>query len=729
MPNSTLYIDDSAFNVFDSFISLQKLNLNEGLIYIGSDAFNGCTFEFTIPSSLRNFAINAFNGYKGASYKVDAKNKYYSSADGLLCSKSGRTLYSVPGNYDARFFILNKNIETIGEYAFFNNQKITFIRVPEDSKLSVIKKNAMILTSFKNLRLIEFKIEKMFTISRDSFIAPNTTFHKSVIPIIFYDEYVKKAFEQRFYRNVEDAQSKENQTLLLMNDEIKENALKYLYKSTGLSKLEDYKKGIMPRLNKAINFGEDDFKLASALLMYMYRNGFYESDEIQYYKLIEKNILSSLYYAEKENSNTINPFANYNFYHARTEVYPNEFKEDLLPLINKIDAYYKGFEVDLDINAISALIMDFDISQNNFNNEEAKKLLKRLEELRIESRSLGEQVYIRYNAIKASSLIYECLEHNKFSDGDMLFLESKIEDNSTNNYYGIRSYLNGWFNNEFRQSILYKFDEFKTLLDEYDAKKETFKNNLINNVNNFDYSIFDEIKFNTFYDKNVSHLLNEHYYDLTNEERAICYMVISMIDINDFLNDNEKITDDNFILKYEKINEIDNLLNEVSDNSNIDYEAIIESNLPTYITKKDEVINYKNTFVNELKNEIINFEINKENLNNKYNPLIEKIEKLGSFSSDFLRDDNDIFINKYYIIQASFIIYDLIENYPNKTKENYNEIRDYLYDHIDFNSCTFIKGKVGIINDFLTHLNNDTSSIYEYDKYVEYIDFIEQGLN
>ncbi len=30
---------------------------------------------------------------------------------------------------------------------------------------------------------------------------------------------------------------------------------------------------------------------------------------------------------------------------------------------------------------------------------------------------------------------------------------------------------------------------------------------------------------------------------------------------------------------------------------------------------------------------------------------------------------------------------------------------------------------------FLTHLNNDTSSIYEYDKYCEYIDFIEQGLN
>ena len=514
-----------------------------------------------------------------------------------------------------------------------------------------------------------------------------------------------------------------------MNDEIKENALKYLYKSTGLSKLEDYKKGIMPRLNKAINFGEDDFKLASTLLMYMYRNGFYESDEIQYYKLIEKNILSSLYYAEKENSNTINPFANYNFYHARTEVYPNEFKEDLLPLINKIDAYYKGFEVDLDINAISALIMDFDISQNNFNNEEAKKLLKRLEELRIESRSLGEQVYIRYNAIKASSLIYECLEHNKFNDEDMLFLESKIEDNSTNNYYGIRSYLNGWFNNEFRQSILYKFDEFKTLLDEYDAKKETFKNNLINNVNNFDYSIFDEAKFNTFYDKNVSHLLNEHYYDLSSEERAICYTIISMININDFLNDNEKISDDNFILKYEKINEIDNLLSEVSVNSSIDYEAIIESNFPTYITKKDEVINYKNTFVSELKNEIINFEINKENLKNKYNPLMGKIEKLGSFSSDFLHDDNDIFINKYYIIQASFIIYNLIENYPNKTKENYNEIRDYLYDHIDFDSCTFINGKVGIINDFLTHLNNDTSSIYEYDKYVEYIDFIEQGLN
>lgn len=729
LPKSTLYIDDSAFNVFDSFISLQKLNLNEGLIYIGSDAFNGCTFEFTIPSTLRNFAINAFNGYKGTSYKVYAKNKYYSSVDGLLCSKSGRTLYSVPGNYETKFFILNKNIEKIGEYAFFNNQKITFIRVPEDSKLSVIKKNAMILTSFKNLRLIEFKIEKMFTISRDSFINPNTTFHKSVIPIIFYDEYVKKAFEQKFYRNVEDTQSKENQTLLLMNDEIKENALKYLYKSTGLSTLEDYKKGIMPRLNKAINFGEDDFKLASALLMYMYLNGFCESDEILYYKLIEKNILSSLYYAEKENSNTINPFANYNFYHARTEVYPNEFKEDLLPLINKIDAYYKGFEVDLDINAISALIMDFDISQNNFNNEEAKKLLKRLEELRIESRSLGEQVYIRYNAIKASSLIYECLEHNKFNDDDMFFLESKIEDNSANNYYGIRSYLNGWFNNEFRQSILYKFDEFKTLLDEYDAKKETFKNNLINNVNNFDYSTFDEVKFNTFYYKYVNHLLSEHYYDLTNEERAICYMANLMININSFINDNEKIRDDNFTLKYEKINEIDNLLNEVSDNSNIDYEAIIESNFPTYITKKDEVINYKNTFVNELKNEIINFEINKENLKNKYNPLMGKIEKLGSFSSDFLRDDNDIYINKYFIIQASFIIYNLIENYPNKTKENYNEIRNYLYDYIDFDSCTFIKGKVGIINDFLTHLNNDTSSIYEYDKYVEYIDFIEQGLN
>lgn len=728
LPASTLYIDDSAFNVFDSFISIQKLNLNEGLIYIGSNAFNGCSFEFTVPSTLNSFAVDAFNGYRGTSYNVNTKNKYYSSIDGLLCSKSGRILFSVPGNYSKRVFTLNKNIETISEYAFYNNQTINSIRVPEDSRLTIIKKNAMILTSFKNLKFIEFKNERHFQVFRDSFVNSREVYSNNIIPIIFYDEYVKKAFEQSYYRE-KNANNKNEYALLLMNDEIKENALNLLYKSTGLSTLEDYKKGIIPRLEKEINFDEDDFKIASTLLMYMYRNELYEVDEIGYYKLIEKNILSSLYYVENDNRDTVHALGNYDFYCSRTAAYPDEFQEDLSPLMNKIEAYYNGFEADLDANVISTLIVDFDLSDSGFNKEEADKLLKRMTDIRIDSRTLGDQVYIRYNAIKVSSLIYECLEHNKFDEDDMLFLSQKIEANSTNNYYGIRNYLEGWFNNEFRESILYKIDEFKVLLNEYESKKESFKEGYINNLHNFDYSTFDETKFNAFYDKNVNHLLNDHYYELTDDEKAICYIIISMINIDYFLQNNEITNDDNFISKFQEVSEIDNLLSDIKENSTINYEAIIEANFPSYNAKKEEVINYKNNFVNEFKNEIMNFEINKENLKNNYDYFVNKFNKLGSYSSLILYDDNDKFINKCFIIKASYIIYNLMEKYPDKTRENYNEIKNYLYDHIDFDSCTFIKGKKTIIDEILTHLNNDTSSIYEYDKYVEYIDFIEQGLS
>ena len=158
IPASVDSLNDKAFLYSGS---LEKLTLNEGLVYIGEGVFNNSNYviknrnttltevklpstlksigregffhmpltSLHIPANLESIGIAAFGGCKIQTITVDANSKYMKMQDGLLYSKDNRILYQAPivgvGNVK-----VNKNCLGINGGAFWGSD-LTSIELPE----------------------------------------------------------------------------------------------------------------------------------------------------------------------------------------------------------------------------------------------------------------------------------------------------------------------------------------------------------------------------------------------------------------------------------------------------------------------------------------------------------------------------------------------------------------------------------------------------------------------
>ncbi|MBR6535440.1 MAG: leucine-rich repeat protein [Clostridia bacterium] len=85
----------------------------------------------TIPSEIEVIAKNAFAGCVGIeSFIVDAKNKNYSSVNGMLCDKDAKTLIFYPCGISGNA-VIPDGIESIGEYAFYMCVNTTSVSIPD----------------------------------------------------------------------------------------------------------------------------------------------------------------------------------------------------------------------------------------------------------------------------------------------------------------------------------------------------------------------------------------------------------------------------------------------------------------------------------------------------------------------------------------------------------------------------------------------------------------------
>jgi hypothetical protein len=130
IPNSVTYIGEKAF---EDCSGLRSITIPNSVTYIGGWAFWGCSelTSITIPASVTYMGIAAFALCSGlTSITVDAMNTRYSSVNGILFSKDGKTLVWYPKGKMYTSYIIPNGVTEIGICAFAGCSGLLSIAIP-----------------------------------------------------------------------------------------------------------------------------------------------------------------------------------------------------------------------------------------------------------------------------------------------------------------------------------------------------------------------------------------------------------------------------------------------------------------------------------------------------------------------------------------------------------------------------------------------------------------------
>ena len=169
VPDSVTVIGASAFQ---GRKKLHSVNIPNGVKKIEVDTFKRCVSlkKLYIPSSVCEISENAFPVYeqlwRGPSIvpifseiEVAAENNTYKSIDGILYSKDGQILISVPSNFSKEEFVVPEAVKIIGPNAFMNNKNIKKIVLLDNvkviSRAAFYKCDNLESINLENIEIIE----------------------------------------------------------------------------------------------------------------------------------------------------------------------------------------------------------------------------------------------------------------------------------------------------------------------------------------------------------------------------------------------------------------------------------------------------------------------------------------------------------------------------------------------------------------------------------------------
>lgn len=134
LPSTVKEIGERAFN---ACVALEEIKLNDGIEAIGDGLFYGCSGLKTIeiPASVTSFGEDMFTGCTSLNELViDESNPDYAAVDGILYSKDLKTLILYMPGREGTVFEIPSNVERIEAYAFYCNEGLKSIIIPETVK-------------------------------------------------------------------------------------------------------------------------------------------------------------------------------------------------------------------------------------------------------------------------------------------------------------------------------------------------------------------------------------------------------------------------------------------------------------------------------------------------------------------------------------------------------------------------------------------------------------------
>ena len=120
-------------DAFSNCINLENIEIGETVSRIGYNAFGQCgkLTKIRLPQSLTDISGSAFDGCSRlVDINIDAKNKYYTSKNGVLYTKNKSKLVTFPRGIKGEFEVPDF-VKKIGENAFSGSEKLTKVILPE----------------------------------------------------------------------------------------------------------------------------------------------------------------------------------------------------------------------------------------------------------------------------------------------------------------------------------------------------------------------------------------------------------------------------------------------------------------------------------------------------------------------------------------------------------------------------------------------------------------------
>ena len=130
LPSSLETIGNYAFEECDQ---LEELTIPKNVTHIGDEAFRNCRALKTVilSKSFGDFRADIFDGCNSlTTIKVDEDNPFYSFRDGILFSKSGDTIFYVPGGKNIKEYEIPDDVKIIADQAFIECCSLKKISIP-----------------------------------------------------------------------------------------------------------------------------------------------------------------------------------------------------------------------------------------------------------------------------------------------------------------------------------------------------------------------------------------------------------------------------------------------------------------------------------------------------------------------------------------------------------------------------------------------------------------------
>lgn len=186
-PDTLKKIQNHAF--FDCSFADQEIVIPEGVTWLGQQFLGFCEPKSVyIPASLANSFADGFLATCYGEYIVSPDNEKIKSVNGIIYSKSGKTLFAFPYGTEGTFRVPD-GVTLIDEYAFYGSG-LSEVELPEG--LLEIREGAF--RKSKNLTYINFP-DSIESIGSGAFVETGLT-------EVYISESLKGDFEAAFDANV-----------------------------------------------------------------------------------------------------------------------------------------------------------------------------------------------------------------------------------------------------------------------------------------------------------------------------------------------------------------------------------------------------------------------------------------------------------------------------------------------------------------------------------------------